>query len=35
MFIPKDASISVRFLSVVAIILVTLVIASTFSLFRK
>ena len=35
LFIPKDASISVKFLSVVAIILIALVVASTLSLFRK
>jgi hypothetical protein len=35
MFIPKDASISIKFLSIIAIILVALVAASTLSLFRK
>ena len=34
-YIPKDASISIKFLSVVSIILIALVIVSTLSLFKK
>lgn len=34
-FIPKDASLSVKLLSVIVIVLISLVITSTLSLFRK
>ena len=34
-YIPKDSTLTIKFLSVVSIILIALVVTSTISLFRK